>query len=80
MLILVGRKSVPKLFFKLYQHLRDKDDESVDGDDDDDDSYSKRSSDLQEMDGITAEHARIIEESDIIMTFLNNIGETKSKN
>lgn len=65
----------------MYQHIRDKDDES---DDDDSDILnhgdSKQSNDLQEMYGITTEHARVIEESDIIMTFLNNIGETTSRN
>lgn len=67
----------------MYQHLRDKDDEAEDDEDDDGDTnheHTKWSSNLQEMDGITAEHARVIEESDIIMTFLNNIGEPNSKN
>lgn len=72
------RKSIPKFFYKLYQHLREKDDEI---DEDDDDGHwnhfqTKQSSrNLQEMDGITEEHARVIEESDIITTFLNKNGK-----
>lgn len=73
----IGRKSVPKLIYKLYQHLRDEDDEF--DDDDDDANHIKRFNKLQELDGMTAEHATVIDESDIIMTFLNNIGKTKSK-
>lgn len=58
--------------------MRDKDDE-IDEDDDDDNwnhEQTKRSNNkLYEMDGITGEHAKIIEESDIITTFLNNNGK-----
>lgn len=69
----VDRKSIPKFFYKLYQHLRDIDDE-VDETDDDHDGFKqpKRLGRFQEMDGITDEHVRIIEECDTIMTFLNN--------
>lgn len=73
------RKSIPKFFYKLYQHLRDKDDEN-DEDDNDDwnrDQTKQLSRNLQELDGITGEHARVIEESDIITTFLNKNGEKK---
>lgn len=76
--IFIGRKSVPKLFYKLYQHLRDEDDESDEDENGINNGYTKWSKKLQQMDGITAEHAKVIEESDIIMTFLNNIGKTKS--
>lgn len=65
----------------MYQHLRDKDDE-IDEDDDDDRSrdQTKRSNNkLQEMDGITGEHARVIEESDIITTFLNKNGKMRTE-
>lgn len=64
----------------MYQHLREKDDE-VDEDDDDNWNHvqTKRSnSNLHELDGITEEHARVIEESDIITTFLNNNGKTNN--
>lgn len=75
------RKSIPKFFYKLYQHLRDKDDEN---DEDDDDHWNRDqtkqlSNNLQEMDGITGEHARVIEESDIITTFLNKNGNDKRR-
>lgn len=71
------RKSIPKFFYKLYQHLRDKDDEN---DEEDDghwnlDRTKRLNNNLQEMDGITGEHARVIEESDIITTFLNKNGK-----
>lgn len=63
----------------MYQHLREKDDQVDEADDDDDyddEQKSKWSSNsFQELDGITDEHARVIEESDMIMTFLNNNGK-----
>lgn len=67
------RKSVPKFLFKLYKQLSEKDDEAID-DDDDNDSTSMPSNvhNVNKIDGITDEHTRIIEQSDIIMTFLNN--------
>lgn len=77
-----SRKSIPKFFYKLYQHLRDKDDE-INEDDDNDiwhhDQTKRLNSNLHAIDGITGEHARVIEESDIITTFLNKNGKNEKK-
>lgn len=64
------RQTVPKFLFKIYKRLSEKDDEI----NEDGLRRSHRSylHDFNESDGITTEHARIIENSDIIMTFLNN--------
>lgn len=61
---------MPKFLFKIYKRLSEKDDET----NEDEHRRAHRSNlhDLNESDGITSEHARIIENSDIIMTFLNN--------
>lgn len=59
--------------------MRDQDDGNDEEDDDDwnIDQRKRLSSNLQEMDGITGEHARVIEESDHLMTFLNKNGKKR---
>lgn len=58
-----SRKLVPKFLLKIYQRLSEDDDEQL---------HLKQNRLNDENDGFTDEHARIIEMSDTIMTFVNN--------
>lgn len=68
------RKSVPKFLLRIYKQLSEKDEELYDENPGEDGMYLKprRRRSIEDNDGITDENARIIEESDFIMTFLNN--------
>lgn len=59
---------MPKFLFKLYKQLSEKDNESGY----DDDTSSSQSNIIDGHDVFADEHDRIVERSDIIMTFLNN--------
>lgn len=59
---------MPKFLFNLYKKLSERDDEVIDND-----NAQTNLRNFDESDGqITDEHAKIIERSDTIMTFLNN--------
>lgn len=69
------RNSVPKFLLRIYKQLSEKEDIMDESNPDEDGMYLKprrtrRSAD--DIDGIPDETSRIIEESDFIMTFLNN--------